>query len=119
MVIAFIITIALFVFIYETINISILQKKTVNFKINRSDITKPKFTINSENQKISISANEGNFRVIFLFPCHYFLSFDSYFANEFESTISRVLTFAIDEKNREIAKSYKQSKKTKLIKNVS
>ena len=61
MVIAFIITIALFVFIYETINTSILQKKTVNFKINRSDITKPKFTINSENQKISISANEGNF----------------------------------------------------------
>ena len=60
-VIAFIITIALFVFIYETINTSILQKKTVNFKINRSDITKPKFTINSENQKISISANEGNF----------------------------------------------------------
>ena len=60
-VIAFIITIALFVFIYETINTSLLQKKTVNFKINRSDITKPKFTINSENQKISISANEGNF----------------------------------------------------------
>ena len=36
----------------------------------------------------------------------YFAVFDSYFANELKNTISRVLTFAIDEKTREIAKKF-------------
>tara|TARA_Y100001970_G_scaffold40359_1_gene49694 strand:- start:163 stop:519 length:357 start_codon:yes stop_codon:yes gene_type:complete len=42
-------------------NASINLDDDISININNSDITKPKFTINSENQKISISANEGNF----------------------------------------------------------
>ena len=51
----------MFVFVYKSMNASINLDDDISININNSDITKPKFTINSENQKISISANEGNF----------------------------------------------------------
>ena len=51
----------MFVFGYKSMNASINLDEDISININNSDITKPKFTINSENQKISISANEGNF----------------------------------------------------------
>ncbi len=51
----------MFVFGYKSMNASINLDDDISININNSDITKPKFTINSENQKISISANEGNF----------------------------------------------------------
>ena len=51
----------MFVFGYQSMNASINLDDDISININNSDITKPKFTINSENQKISISANEGNF----------------------------------------------------------
>ena len=60
-IISLVIILGVFVFIYQTINISLLKKESISFQISNSDITKPKFTINSESQKISISANEGNF----------------------------------------------------------
>ena len=51
----------MFVFGYKSMNASINLDDDISININNSDITKPKFTINSETQKISISANEGNF----------------------------------------------------------
>ena len=51
----------MFVFSYQSMNASINLDDDISININNSDITKPRFTINSENQKISISANEGNF----------------------------------------------------------
>ena len=60
-IILFIISIAVFVFVVKSIETNYLNNQITKFDIGDSDITKPKFTINSEDQKISISANEGNF----------------------------------------------------------
>ena len=51
----------LFVFLLNFIktNDNSLNKITINKKT--SDISEPKFSINSEDQKISVTANEGNF----------------------------------------------------------
>jgi len=49
------------VFVIKTIETNYLNNQITKFDTSDSDITKPKFTINSEDQKISISANEGNF----------------------------------------------------------
>ncbi len=56
-----IVVISLFIFTIKTIETSDSKKNLINLKENISDITNPKFTINSEKEKISISANEGNF----------------------------------------------------------
>ena len=48
-------------FVIKTIETNFLNNQITKFDTSDSDITKPKFTINSEDQKISISANEGNF----------------------------------------------------------
>ena len=48
-------------FVIKTIETNYLNNQITKFDTSNSDITKPKFTINSEDQKISISANEGNF----------------------------------------------------------
>ena len=48
-------------FVVKSIETNYLNNQITKFDIGDSDITKPKFTINSEDQKISISANEGNF----------------------------------------------------------
>ncbi len=48
-------------FVIKTIETNYLNNQITKFDTSDSDITKPKFTINSEDQKISISANEGNF----------------------------------------------------------
>ena len=47
--------------IYKTFEIRISKNEDININIDNSDITNPKFTINSKKQKISISANQGNF----------------------------------------------------------
>ena len=60
-IILFIISLAIFVFVIKTIETNYLNNQITKFDTSNSDITKPKFTINSEDQKISISANEGNF----------------------------------------------------------
>ena len=62
-IIAFIIIISLTVLLYKTLQNTINQTQDISIKINKedSDIINPKFTINSKNQKISISANKGNF----------------------------------------------------------
>tara|TARA_Y100001970_G_scaffold165001_1_gene201611 strand:- start:1838 stop:2290 length:453 start_codon:yes stop_codon:yes gene_type:complete len=60
-IILFIISLAIFVFVIKTIETNYLNNQITKFDTSDSDITKPKFTINSEDQKISISANEGNF----------------------------------------------------------
>lgn len=46
-------------FVYFQSNVT----KTNNISVNKktADITKPKFSINSNKQKISVTANEGNF----------------------------------------------------------
>ena len=53
----FILFVFLFSFIEGTDNSE--NKMTINKKT--SDISEPKFSINSEEQKISVTANEGNF----------------------------------------------------------
>ena len=44
---------------FFTVTDNVKNKIIINKKI--SDISKPKFSINSEEQKISVTANEGNF----------------------------------------------------------
>ena len=46
------------IFYYQTNSIS---KNTINTNQNSADITQPKFSINSNKQKISVTAKEGNF----------------------------------------------------------
>ena len=55
------IIVILFVFLSKLIenNDNSTNKITINKK--KSDISEPKFSINSEEQKISVTANEGNF----------------------------------------------------------
>ena len=55
-----------FIFIFILLLFSYLNSNNSSQQIvsiinNSSDITKPKFSINSDKQKISITANEGNF----------------------------------------------------------
>jgi len=38
-----------------------ISYQNVSFKTQSADITKPKFSINGSNQKISVTANSGNF----------------------------------------------------------
>ena len=38
-----------------------ISKNTLEINTQTADITKPKFSINSKKQKISVTANEGNF----------------------------------------------------------
>ena len=38
-----------------------ISHENVSFKTQSADITKPKFSINGSNQKISVTANSGNF----------------------------------------------------------
>ena len=54
-----IIIIFLISFIYFQSNY--ISSKDVSFNTQTADITKPKFSINSNKQKISVTANEGNF----------------------------------------------------------
>ena len=49
------------IFVYKTFNSSLKINEISSIDLNDSDITNPKFTINSEKQKISISASDGNF----------------------------------------------------------
>ena len=46
--------------IYINSNIAI-ENNTITINKKSADITKPKFAINSDKQKISVTANEGNF----------------------------------------------------------
>ena len=54
----FIIFIILLTFYYQS---NSLPKNNNVVNNNNADITKPKFSINSDKQKISVTANEGNF----------------------------------------------------------
>ena len=62
-IITFIIIISLTLLVYKTFQNTINQTRDISININTedSDIINPKFSINSKNQKISISANQGNF----------------------------------------------------------
>ena len=52
----------IFILIITTyIKTSALNVNNIIINTNTADITKPKFSINSDKQKISITANEGNF----------------------------------------------------------
>ena len=54
-----IIIILLISFVYFQSNY--ISSKDVSFNTQTADITKPKFSINGNKQKISVTANEGNF----------------------------------------------------------
>tara|TARA_X000000368_G_C22865776_1_gene638616 strand:- start:338 stop:757 length:420 start_codon:yes stop_codon:yes gene_type:complete len=55
----FFIIFLLFLIIYFQSNTAII--KNVSISHQNADITKPKFSINSDKQKISVTANQGNF----------------------------------------------------------
>ena len=62
MIFSLIIFLIIFILIIITyINTSTLSENNIILNTNTADITKPKFSINSDKQKISITANEGNF----------------------------------------------------------
>jgi len=61
LIISLLISISLIVLIYKAIQKNIIQNEDISINLNGSDITNPRFTINSKNQKISITANQGNF----------------------------------------------------------
>ena len=50
-----------FFIFFNYLNSNITNTKQINIITKTADITKPKFSINSDKQKISISANQGNF----------------------------------------------------------
>ncbi len=54
----FIIFIILLIFYYQS---NLLPNNSNVVNKNTADITKPKFSINSDKQKITVTANEGNF----------------------------------------------------------
>lgn len=59
-------TFLIFLMIIFLISLTYLQSNINNqnnntFNLKTADITKPKFSINSDKQKISVTANEGNF----------------------------------------------------------
>jgi len=51
----------LFVFLFNLIETTDISQNKINFDEQTSDISEPKFSINSKEQKISVTANEGNF----------------------------------------------------------
>ena len=51
----------LFVFLSNLIESTDNSKNKITINKKKSDISEPKFSINSEEQKISVTANEGNF----------------------------------------------------------
>ena len=51
----------LFVFLFSFIEGTDNSENKVTLNKKTSDISEPKFSINSEEQKISVTANEGNF----------------------------------------------------------
>ena len=55
----FFIIFLLFLIIYFQSNTTIIKNVSINHQ--NADITKPKFSINSDKQKISVTANQGNF----------------------------------------------------------
>ena len=55
------ITFILFVFLISFIKNTDNSENKVTLNKKTSDISEPKFSINSEKQKISVTANEGNF----------------------------------------------------------
>ena len=60
-IIFFIIISSIFFFVFKTIEFNSEINNDSKIQISKTDITKPKFTINNLNQQISITANEGNF----------------------------------------------------------
>ena len=58
LVIIFIIIILITIVYFQSNSIS---SEAISFNTQTADITKPKFSINSNKQKISVTANEGNF----------------------------------------------------------
>jgi len=56
----FLFTILFFFTIYLSSNSMVSKERIINYK-GEADITKPKFSINSKKQKISVTANEGDF----------------------------------------------------------
>ncbi len=61
LIISFFILISISVLIYKTIQQNIIMNDDINISFSASDIINPRFTINNKNQKISITANQGNF----------------------------------------------------------
>ena len=61
LIISLLIITSLLVFIYKSVQKNIINNDDLSINLNDSDITNPRFTINSKNQKISITANKGNF----------------------------------------------------------
>jgi hypothetical protein len=57
----FIIILILFIFLSKLIEGTDDSDKKMTINKKTSDISQPKFSINSEEQKISVTANEGNF----------------------------------------------------------
>ncbi len=57
-VICFIIFLLFFLVYFQSNSLTI---NSINTNIQNADITKPRFSINNEKQKISVSANQGNF----------------------------------------------------------
>ena len=51
----------LFIFLSKLIESTDNSKNKITINKKTSDISEPKFSINSEEQKISVTANEGNF----------------------------------------------------------
>ena len=58
---SFFIIFILFVFLLSFIENADNSKSKITVNTKTSDISEPKFSINSEEQKISVTANEGNF----------------------------------------------------------
>ena len=55
------ITFVFFVFFFKYFQLTLKNNDFVKISSSESDIIQPKFTINSENQKIAVTAKEGNF----------------------------------------------------------
>ena len=55
------ITFVFFVFFFKYFQLTLKNNDFVEISSSESDIIKPKFTINNENQKIAVTAKEGNF----------------------------------------------------------
>ena len=55
------ITFVFFVFFFKYFQLTLKNNDFVEISSTKSDIIKPKFSINSESQKIAVTAKEGNF----------------------------------------------------------
>ena len=55
------ITFVFLVFFFKYFQLTLKNNDFVEISSSESDIIKPKFSINSENQKIAVTAKEGNF----------------------------------------------------------